>query len=132
MNNKFQTTIKGFTSLLLAFLLVSLPLIAQTTQASNEYFQGKTDGQRAAKGSPLWILGGFACGLFAVGYCYFFLSPSPPTGALIGKSSEYVLGYTEGYKKKTRSQSGMYSLIGWGIWVVVYLTVFGLPETETY
>lgn len=106
--------------LLLVVALVAIPVLAEGRPAQgNDYAQGRADGQRDAKGSPAWILGGILCGVFAVLYCYI-QSPSPPVGALVGKSSDYVLGYSEGYKTK-RGKDAMYAWIGWGIWIVIYL-----------
>ena len=114
-------------ALVLATLMVATPLLAQGQ--TSDYMQGKLDGERDAKGNPLWFLAGAGCGIFGAGAA-FLIKPSPPAHALIGKSTEYVLGYTEGYKNKARNQNTMYACGGWLTFVLIFVAVGGL-DTDT-
>ena len=121
----FQRTI----SLILVFLLLACPLIGQQGNTVNDYLQGKADGEMDAKGNPAWILGGALCGIFGVAGAYF-IKPSPPTESLIGKSAEYVMGYTEGYQNKSRQKNAAYACGGWAAFVVIFLAAGGLDTSE--
>lgn len=114
----------------LAFLMVVCPFsssLAQTTPS--DYVQGKMDGERDARGNPVWFLAGLGCGIFGL-IGAFVIAPSPPTHALVGKSSDYVLGYTEGYKSKARSGNAMYAAVGAITWVVIYLAVISSDDSS--
>ncbi len=97
-------------AIFLSLLMVTTPMMV-IGQGSDEYLQGKLEGERDAKGDPLWLLAGIGCGIFAIGAA-FFTHPNPPAEMLIGKSSEYVLGYSEGYRSKARNSNVMYASIG--------------------
>jgi len=130
MSKKGFSVLQKSVCLFLTLALVAIPTLAsiQTNQQPTDYIQGAMDGDLAAKGDPLWLVGGLLCGLLAVLYCYM-QSPTPPAITLVGKSQDYVLGYTEGYKKK-KGRNALYAWIGWGSWVVVYLVVI-LPSVDT-
>lgn len=92
--------------------------LAERRQARSGYLQGRLDGERDAKGNPAWILAGLAgtglclcIGCAGVGLAYS-TPPSPSPGVLMGKSSEYVMGYTEGYKSKARLENTKYAAAG--------------------
>jgi len=114
-------------ALLLILVIFATPLLAQ--QTTDEYLQGKLDGERDAKGNPLWFLAGAGCGIIGAGAAYL-IKPSPPASALIGKSAEYVLGYTEGYKNKARNQNTTYACAGWAAFVLIYAAAGGFETTE--
>lgn len=118
MKSKFFLLCRKVLVLPLVSILLTLPVIAQ--KASDEYLQGKRDGEMDAKGNPVWFVGGLVCGLFAVLYCLGIESPTPPSSALVGKSSDYVLGYTEGYRSKTRQKDAVYAAAGWAAGLVIY------------
>ena len=121
-----KAILKSCLVLSLIFLLIATPLLAQQTM--DDYVQGKLDGERDAKGSPLWFLAGLGCGIFGAGAAYF-IKPSPPTHALVGKSSSYVMGYTEGYQNKARNKNTTYACAGWVAWTILYLAVIA-PSSE--
>ncbi len=102
-------------SMLMVMLLVAVPVFAP-----DDYVQGKLDGERDAKASPLWFIAGLGCGIFGVGAAYL-IKPRPPATALVGKSVEYVMGYTEAYENKGRNQNTMWACVGWTTWAVIYL-----------
>lgn len=102
-------------SCLMVLLIIATPVVAQTSETSsvNEYLQGKIDGQRDGKSSSeiLWTLVG--CLLGPVGVLVGYLvTPTVPGERLIGKSPEYVQGYTEGYQKKGREQNALWAGMG--------------------
>lgn len=105
--------------LILALTLVLTPLLAQ---GSDDYAQGKIAGEADGKGNALWFIAGLGCGILGFGAA-LLITPEPPTQALVGKSSNYVLGYNEGYKKKAKGQNALYAGIGWAAWIVIYLAV---------
>ena len=41
--------------------------------------------------------------------------PAPPPAAFVGKSANYIRGYTWAYQRKTRSKNVIFTLIGWAI-----------------
>jgi hypothetical protein len=75
------------------------------------YAQGKIDGENSAKGNIMWVPGGAVFTWLAIGYAYLN-KPTPPTYALVGKSSEYIMGFTEGYQNKTRNLNTRYACLG--------------------
>ncbi len=119
----------------LIFLVAAIPLYAQGAQrgtqarsqtgaqsASSEFMQGKQDGELAAKGSPVYMLLGCGCGI--IGFIAALVSsPEPPAEALMGKSEEYVLGFTEGYKSKSRSKNIANACSGWALGVALVLSL---------
>lgn len=113
------TKMKKAISLFLIALMIATPVLAQ--QAINDYTQGRRDGERDAKGNVIWFLGGFCLGGTGIIGAYITKS-EPPTMALLGKSSEYILGYTEGYQKKNREKNTMYACAG-GLTLIATLVI---------
>ena len=113
----FKFAIIKITSIVFALSLVLMPikLLGQDynieNQISGDFGQGYIQGQFAAKGSASWILGGFCCGIFGVGAAYFIV-PDPPAYALMGKSTEYMIGFSEGYRKQSRKKNLQNASIG--------------------
>jgi len=112
-----KPTALKLTSLLLVLLMISIPELSFAQQQEN-YLQGKLDGERDAKGNPLWIIAGLSgtgcCLLFGIagiGAAYL-IPPSPPTYTLLGKPSEYIIGYTEGYENKSKMKNTKWATIG--------------------
>lgn len=117
---RFMTAGKKAIAVLLAILMITTPLAAM--QQSSEFTRGKAEGEQAARGNGLWVLGGLVCGVFAVAAAYL-TKPKPPAQVLVGKSPDYVLGYTDGYGRKARNKNGGYALIGWVAWVAIFVAV---------
>ena len=118
----------------LVFAMVAAPLLAQ--QATNDYLQGKQDGERDAQGNGNWFFAGCLGGLVGVLIAYV-VEPSVPTEQLMGKSIEYVRGYEEGYKNKTKSKNATKALNGCltsGAVEVVFYTVLlvSVSTANTY
>lgn len=105
---------------LLVVLSISMrPLLAQQESGPDTYLQGKADGERDAKGNVLWVAAGvlFPWGNLAA----YLMKPGPPAHAFIGKSSQYILGYKEGYKNKAALKNLKYSCIGSGVVMAIVL-----------
>ena len=96
--------------ILMVMSLLAVPVMAD--QDMSEYMQGKIDGEMDAKGNPLWFFAGAGCGICGAGAAYL-IKPKPPAANLVGKSGDYVLGYTEGYQNKARNQNTMWACGGW-------------------
>jgi len=105
--------IKRLLSSLIVLSIVFAPLAVQSQEAAGggSFTDGLMAGQMAGEGNAAWVLGGFLCGVFGVGGAYF-IEPSPPVHMLMGKSSEYVMGFTEGYKKEAKKKNVQYASIG--------------------
>lgn len=112
------------------FLIILMIVTPALTQQSSDYLTGKADGARdgASAASPLWIVAGIGCGVFGVGAAYL-MPPSPPAERLIGKSPEYVAGYTESYRNSARNRQTLYACAGWLSWVLIYLAILSSQPT---
>jgi hypothetical protein len=97
---------------------------------SSDYISGKMDGERDAQGKGIWFVAGLpgvCCYGIGIGgiLCSFLVSPSPPEAALIGKSGEYIMGYTEGFQSKGRlknaKNASLGCLVGTGIELAIYV-----------
>ena len=107
---------------MLAFVLTVSPALAQPASTTSDYTQGRVDGQERAGGSAAWILSGLACGLLGLIPPLLFV-PNPPSHALVGKSSDYVLGYTDGYKSKSKSKNVVWAAVGAAVSIGICLAV---------
>ncbi|MDP8206067.1 MAG: hypothetical protein P9L92_05330 [Candidatus Electryonea clarkiae] len=53
------------------------------------------------------------------------ITPSSPSPSLlIGKSSDYTLGYIEAYERESKKKNAQYVSVGWLAYLVIYFTVF--------
>jgi S1-C subfamily serine protease len=110
--------------------------------AVGDYAQGKADGAKAANGGVVWLLAGIAggagccllqpmgTGLMIVGIGAGLLTvtvpallpPPPPSEALIGKSADYVRGYTEAHREMGRYGNAAFAIVGCGLTMpIIYL-----------
>jgi hypothetical protein len=106
---------------------------------STDYFSGKMDGERDAQGKGIWFVAGlpgvccYGVGLGGILFS-FLVPPSPSQAALIGKSGEYIMGYTEGFQSKGRLKNAKYAslgcLVGTGIELAFYVIFFMLMESS--
>ncbi len=94
-------------------LLIAIQLSAQE-KTSSDYLQGRADGERDAKGNPLWIAAG--CLPPYGNLAAYLIKPNPPAHALLGKSASYIQGYTEGYKSKSAGKNVHVFLSGYGMY----------------
>lgn len=86
--------------------------------------QGKADGERDAKGNPLYICGGAACGIFGVAFAALS-SPKPPAHVMLEleetKGETYAMSYELAYTKKARTRNLVFAGVGWAAWIAFYL-----------
>jgi hypothetical protein len=101
----------------------------QVTVNIDEYMMGKLQGQADSHGQPLWFIAGLGCGIIGVGAAYF-IKPNPPSGKLLGQTSNYILGYTDGYKNKGREKNTTYACVGWVAWIIIYVTALSDKNTD--
>jgi hypothetical protein len=109
----------------------SSTMAVNSSKASNfdEYLLGKQTAQAEAKGKPVWIL----AGLTGTGFCLcigvagiglaLVVPPSPPESALMGKSSSYIQGYSEGYKSKARIKNAGWATLGCTMAAVINIII---------
>jgi hypothetical protein len=102
-----------------------------SSKASNfdDYLLGKQTGQAEAKGKPVWILAGLTgtglclcIGVAGIGVA-FAVPPSPPESALMGKSTSFIQGYTEGYKSKARIKNAGWASLGCAMAAVINVII---------
>jgi hypothetical protein len=125
-NNLFLKVI----SLVMVLVVLWIPVYVIAQDAMTTFAQGKMDGEQDATGNALWILAGAGCGIFGVGFAYFN-KPSPPAHALVGKSAEYVLGYTESYQNKSRNKNVGYACGGWAAFIAIYAAAGGFESSSS-
>ncbi len=106
----------------LVILTFCHPIFTIAQQQSSQVLQAKIDAEYDAKTDDnrlLWGGGTFVIAI--VGGCLLgslpligasIYEPIVPSHRLIGKSPEYILLYTETYKKKVKNQNTTYSLFG--------------------
>lgn len=113
----------------LAGVIFVAPVLSQ--QIESECLQARLDGKKDGgdAASPLWLLAGVGCGCLGVGAAYV-AAPSPPAEKLVGKSADYVICYTEAYKKEGRTRQALYAVGGWLVFIVVYIAAGGLTVEE--
>jgi hypothetical protein len=121
-------------ALSLAIVLFANPILWAQEEMS-DYMQGKIDGERDGKAAGAgagWFLLGCLGGVM---WAYILEPDVPPAAALVGKSSEYVMGYNEGYKKAVRNnrvKMAFYGCITSGVaYCVLYaIAIAGTTTTE--
>lgn len=97
----------------MAFLIFSAPFVAIATQHS-VLLEAKAAAEADAEAKTsktAWFALGCLGGIVAIAAGYVY-SPSPPAGALLGKSPEYVTAYTEAYEKKAKGIQGRTAMYG--------------------
>ena len=98
--------------MLIAISIIAAPLPVYSQDINGgTYMEGLMQGQMMAEGNAGWILGGFCCGIFGIGGAYL-IEPSPPMHMLMGKSTEYVMGFTQGYKDESKKKNTQYAAVG--------------------
>jgi hypothetical protein len=103
---------------------------------STDYIRGEMDGERDAKGHGLWFVAGLpgvcCCGLgLGSVAASFLLPPSPPEAALIGKSSEYIMGYSKGYHNEGRVKNVKFATLGCIVGSLVGIVLYSLSLTPS-
>ena len=90
-------------------------------EPQSDYARGWAEGEIYATGNPMWIVSGVGCGGFAPLFAYILPITSSSQNIFTGKTPEYMTGFVDGYKAKTRVKNVNYALAGWGLWVVFYV-----------
>ena len=67
-----------------------------------------------------WYIAGGVCGCFGFAYAAI-TTPSVPATRFMGKSPEYILIYSDEYKRTAKNERLKKTGIGWGVWAAVYL-----------
>ena len=111
--------------LFLILFLFTTSLVAQEQTVENQmkqdYLEGMRDGEEIATGNFIWFFAGF---LFPYGnIAAYLIKPNPPASAFIGKSAEYIQGFSKGYSEKSRNKNVRYSLIGTGTLIVTGVVI---------
>ena len=104
---RFSVAEKVF-AVLLMVMFISMPILAQSGQ--DDYLRGKMQGEADVKATNLlWFFGGcFVIGLFLA----YTVEPTVPSAALMGKSPDYIRGYTDGYQAKAKKEQFMKAVYG--------------------
>ena len=99
--------------MLMAVLIFSAPFVAIATQHSVMLeAKAAAEADAEAKTSKFaWFALGCVGGLIGVAAGYLY-EPSPPASALLGKSPEYVVSYTDAYAKKAKGIQGRNAMFG--------------------
>jgi hypothetical protein len=89
--------------------LVGTGVLAETEgiRKDEDYSLGELAGKADARGNALWIIPGCLCGIIGI-VVAIFVKPAPPAHQLVGKPANYVLGYSEAYKRAARWKN-----VGW-------------------
>ncbi|MFP4467318.1 MAG: hypothetical protein ACLFP1_09715 [Candidatus Goldiibacteriota bacterium] len=98
---------------LVAVLVAVAPMTLMAQTDGDTCALAKTDAE-ADVNKFVWIGAGFLLGPVGILLGYL-VAPSPPASRLMGKSSNYVMQYTECYKDSASSAQGMDAIIGCGI-----------------
>jgi hypothetical protein len=130
----------------LCLVMFAAPMAATAQMGkSSDFMQGKVDGEKDAKGEGWWYWVGCAGGLLSssvVGLGLAFLpliiKPTVPSDKLMGKTPEYVQGYTEGWQAKAQKINLKYALFGCGtgglltiVGIVIYVVAVMSVATST-
>ena len=105
---------KKFIAILLVAILFAYTAMPVFSTESDIAYQALLDARRDAEADASAMKGvvlGFFCGLIGVGITYF-TPPSPPVHRFIGKSSEYVLLYTDEYRRVARKEETFHAIGG--------------------
>ena len=113
MKIQLQTPPIKFGVMLMAVLIFSAPFVAIATQHPVTLeARAAAEADAEAKTSKFaWFALGCVGGLIGVAAGYLY-EPSPPASALLGKSPEYVVSYTDAYAKKAKGIQGRNAMFG--------------------
>lgn len=149
MNKKINNIQSKLIAMVLALALMAMPMAInaqvrvvspnENTQTQNQngndggwgtgYAEGQMSGKAAGKGA--WYFAGCLFGIVGVAIAYV-VTPSPSPTAIMGKSTEYVLGYNDGFKKaaaKKNATSACYGLATTGVAYVILVAAATSADT---
>jgi len=108
--------------ILAAFLTTSVFGQSSQDRSASDYMRGKEDGRNAVSVSGVWFFAGFGLGPAGV-LMAFLIKPSSSPAVFIGKSQDYIKGYTEGYRSKSVSEQSKLALTGMGTACAVFAVI---------
>jgi len=92
---------------------------------SEEYLRGVRDADADATGNPLFCFSGGCLGILGI-FVPTVLDYNPPVEKLVGKSGDYILGYSKQYDAKMKLKNSINAFIGFVVFygsMVVYMFV---------
>ena len=111
------------TALCLSSLLLVSPLFAQNQNVPGaDATTAMADAQRDAQietNDFIWFIGGACYGLGIL--LAYTLEPNPPAIRLLGKSPEYVVVYSDSYRRTLKDERARMAWMGCGALAAVYL-----------
>jgi hypothetical protein len=134
-----RSNVRSFVAMALAVAVLVYPtaVLAQENPggtAAEGMVAGQMDGKANANGA-LWMGAGCLFGIWAVGAAYLIV-PSPPATRLLGKSSEYVMTYTDAYKEGAKSEQTKNAWIGCVVGYLAgglaYLIIIAAAAADAY
>ncbi|MDE0397899.1 MAG: hypothetical protein OXL96_08860 [Candidatus Poribacteria bacterium] len=100
------------------------PIVFATVQDTSTAIQHARSDAKVDTGTSWYVAGG-VCGCF--GFLYAAIAtPSVPATRFIGQSPEYILIYSDEYKRTAKNERLKKTGIGWGVWAAVYLLFVAL------
>lgn len=115
---------------MVAWLLI-LPTLS-FAQQNNDVELGRSAGEADAlsQSTATWFLLG--CLLGVVGWLIaYVVEPSPNSINLLGKTPEFVAGYTAGYKEKLKSRNTSSAMTGCLVGTVASVLFYALTYSES-
>ena len=117
--------------MLMAVLIFSAPFVAIATQhpVTLEAKAAAEADAESQTNKTAWLALGCLGGVIAVvaGYVY---APSPPVGALLGKSPEYIAAYSDAYAQKAKGIQGRNAMYGCVLNTVLVVALAVAGESE--
>ncbi len=99
----------------------------------DDYAEGLRDGERDAHGNEEWMIWGCLLCPFGPAISWSVsVYQKPPVYGFLGKSQDYVKGYTEAYQQKSAVKNTNYAwkgcAIGGGMWLVAYMLLLSFSN----
>ena len=120
-----RPTVRNFMILGMALAVMAAPTLMQASEMDNARMAAERDAKSDVN-AMLWLGAGCLFGPIGIGAAYVIV-PSPPASRLLGKSNEYVAGYTDMYEDAARSIQVNKAMIGCGLWAAWVLLINVVP-----
>ncbi len=107
-----------------------------STSSTDDFVKGKIEGMAkgAKAGNGAWFFSGCLLGVLGIILPYV-IDPTVPVEDLMGKSSSYVLGYTDGFKESAKGANFKYAMYGCGVSaaaeVILYVIIIGASASSS-
>ena len=101
-------------------MVLLIAILSLTLLFASDFMDGQMAGQMqgTSDASGAWFLAGCGCGLLGVGAAYF-MPGTVPAQYVVGQSSEYIIGYTDAYKKAKGKKQATNAAVGLGVYIIV-------------